>query len=133
MTTTTRVIQGGVVASFIVLAGVLGWKTFEPPKLEWVSVSSPLVEPTKLTISAETRRRPIDGCTNGPQIELRRLGEEVRLPIPTRTIRANVSTYETVLVDPLRAGRYTIKLRESVICPGLTQVIESPGIEFVVQ
>lgn len=130
--TTVRAIQVGVIASFLALAGALGWKLFEPPRIEWVSVSSPVVESTKLTISAETKRRPIEGCSNGPQIDLRKGLEVVRLPVPTRTIRGTISTYETVLVEPLVPGRYTIRLRESVICPGLTEVAESPGIEFVV-
>lgn len=129
---TARFIQIGVVASFCALAVAMAWKASEPSKVEWVSVSVPVVELEKLTIRAEARRRPIEGCTNGPQMELKRGVEVIRLPVPTRTIVGTISTYETVLVEPLQPGKYTIKLRESVICPGLTEVAESPGIEFEV-
>lgn len=129
---TTRIIQIGVVASFLAFAGVIGWRSFEQPKIKWISVSPPLVEAEKMTISAEVHRQPIEGCTNGPQMELRRGVETIRLPVPTRTIKEPISTYETVLADPLKPGKYTIRLRESVICPGLTEVSESPGIEFEV-
>ena len=129
----TRMIQIGIIASVLILVGVITWHVFQPQKMEWVSVSSPSVEPEKLTISAETRRRPMADCTNGPEMDLRKDGELVRLPVPTRTIRGNISTYETVLVEPLAPGRYAIRLRESFLCPGLTQVIESPAIEFDVK
>lgn len=130
--TTTRVIQIGVVLCCMALAIVVLWRYNEPDRIEWVSVSTPIVTADKLSISAEARRRPIDGCTNGPQIELKKGIEDVRLPVPTRTIRGTISLYETDLIRPLSPGKYTIKLRESVICPGLTQVKESPAIEFVV-
>lgn len=127
---TTRIIQFGVVVSFLLLAVVLAFRTFEPPKMKWVSVSSPAIVGRQLTISAETHRRPIDGCTNGPQMDLRRDGAIVRLPVPTRVIRGNLSTYTSELVTPLK-GKYAVRLRESFICPTGTQVIESAWIEAV--
>lgn len=129
---TMRMIQIGVIVSFVAFAGVVGWRSFEEPKIKWVSVSPPIVEDEKLTISAEIHRQPIEGCTNAPQMELRRGVETIRLPVPTRTNKEPISTYETVLVKPLVPGKYIIRLRESVICPGLTEVSESPGIEFEV-
>lgn len=128
--TTLRVIQLGVIASFLLLAAALAFRTFEPPKMEWVSVSSPAIVGTQITISAETHRRPIDGCTNGPQMDLRQGKAVVRLPVPTRVIQGNVSTYTSELVTPVR-GKYAIRLRESFICPTGTQVIESAWIEAV--
>lgn len=130
---TTRLIQIGVIASFLALAGSVAWRSFEPDRIEWLSVSAPVVEDDKLTVTAEVMRRPIEGCTNGPQIDLRRSGEVVRLPVPARTIRGSVSVYEAELPRPLGEGRYSVRLRESVICSGLTQVRESPTVEFWVK
>lgn len=127
---TTRIIQLGVVVSFLLLAAALAFRTFEPPKAEWVSVSSPAIVGNQIIISAEVRRKPIDGCTNGPQMELRRDGAVVRLPVPTRVIRGNLSTYTSELVMPVQ-GKYAVRLRESFICPTGTQVIESAWIEAV--
>lgn len=130
--TTARIMQIGVVSSFLIFAGVVAWRSFEPPKIEWVSVSLPVVEAEKLSIKAEVRREPIKGCSNGPQLDLKRGVETIRLPVPTRTINGTISLYETVLADQLVPGKYIIRLRETVICPGLTEVSESPGIEFEV-
>lgn len=127
---TTRIIQLGVVVSFILLAVALAIRTFEPPKMEWVSVSSPAIVGRQITISAETDRKSIDGCTNDPQMDLRRDGAIVRLPVPTRVIRGNISTYTSELVTPVQ-GKYAVRLRESFICPTGTQVIESAWIEAV--
>lgn len=130
--TYATVIQIAVVLSFLALAGVMAVTTFSPPKMKWVSVAEPMLTATKMSVRAEAVRLPADGCSNGPQIELQRGREAVRLPVPTRTISGDVSVYETELVRPLDSGWYKLRLRETFVCRTDTQVIDSPWIVFEV-
>lgn len=110
---------------------VLALRVLEPKPLTWDTISPPIVTPTNLTISAETVRHD-EGCTNGPQIDIRHRDELTRLPVPTRIIKGRLSTYQTVLVQPLDPGFYSIRLREIVTCGGDRHDIPSPWIAFSV-
>lgn len=108
---------------------VLALRVLEPSPLTWDTISPPIVTPTTLTISAETVRHD-EGCTNGPQIDIRSREELTRLPVPTRIIKGRLSTYQTVLVQPLDPGFYSIRLREIVTCGADRHDIPSPWIAF---
>lgn len=130
-----RVIETMLVCSagaLVVLAGAVLYPTVSPPILAFTSFE--VVDAPPVVI-AGAKRRPADGCTNGPQAEIRdRKGVVTRLPVPARSVSGNTSIYPLVIPAGLASGRYAVKVRESFLCPGRDpQIIESPWLPLEVR
>lgn len=115
----------------VILIGFLVWRATQPPRLTYESLSVRNVTPVSAEVVATTVRRPIEGCTNGIQADLKAKGVVARLPVPLRAQTPGRTSYALVLPS-LRSGPYEVKVRESFICPGKVQTVESPWIAFEV-
>ena len=126
-------IAGAALLGVVILAGLFVGRALEPARLEWQSVAIQNVTSVSAEFVANTRRRPIEGCTNGIQADLRTPdGVIARLPVPLRAQTPDMSSYALVLPD-LQAGRYETKVRESFICKNTFETIESPWVAFEVK
>ena len=111
---------------------VLLLRVMEPAPLTWRSISPPIANGLTLTMAAEAVRSPSGDCSNTFQMDIRDGDSVTRLPVPTRVIEGDLSTYQTVLTHPLQPGTYQGRLYESYFCNGVRKAKESPWIEFSV-
>lgn len=111
---------------------ILLLRVMEPAPLVWRSISPPIANGLTLTMAAEAVRSPGPDCSNTFQMDIRSGDSITRLPVPTRVIEGDLSTYQTVLTHPLEPGVYQGRLRESYFCGGTLKAKESPWIEFSV-
>jgi hypothetical protein len=114
-------------------AGLFVRRLATPSPLVWESISTPIVLPEKLVVTAEATRRNV-GCQNGaPSMDMRSKGVDVRLKAPSREIVDSLSTYESDLDDPIPPGFHEVRVRETFICDGAVKPIESQWIRFEVK
>lgn len=111
---------------------VLALRVLEPEPLTWKSISPPIANGFSLTMAAEAVRSERQDCSNTFQMDIRDGDSVTRLPVPTRVIEGDLSTYQTFLTQPLRPGTYQGRLRENYFCEGVLKSKESPWIEFSV-
>lgn len=130
--TSERIWLGLMLASLAAVAlGVwvfLALRVLEPAPLTWNTISPPIVADENLTISAEAIRH--GDCSGSPRIDLMDGAKEIRLPVPTREVSGNLSTYQSGLTEPLPPGPYRLRLTEILVCGGTRHEIASPWITF---
>lgn len=131
-----EIMLGLSAAGLFVLAVVMTADRMKPPPMIFEAVSivnSPIAKGELLYVVAETRRRDLDGCTNGVQVDVRDLGGAItRLPVPSREIDGNVSRYDLVVPATVAPGSYGVRIRETWYCGERPRVVETPWLSMTV-
>lgn len=131
-----EVMLGLSVAGMAVLAVFLAAQRLQPPPMTFESlevVNSPVSKSELLYVVAETRRRDLDDCTNGVQVDVRDLdGSVTRLPVPAREITDAVSKYSIVLPETTNIGAYGLRIRETWYCGDRPHTVETPWLPIEV-
>ena len=116
------------------LGGLILFRTLsQPVSFESIEVKNSPRAGDLLIVEATVKREPIDGCTNGVQIDVRdQNGVEARYPIPTRQVAGVFTRYAIVVPEVANVGDHQLRVRETVYCGWWPKTAETPWITFTV-